>query len=152
MVVEFIKNRFFQSDNVKEIDKNRDDTINIIALLIEASAIDGKIDDDEKLKIIDMVSQYFKVNKEEADTLYKEAHIKQEESTSFHSLTSKIHQTYSYKEKINILEMLWEVVLVNKDLHDFESSLMRRICGLLHLKDTDNGIVKKRAMKKLNLS
>ena len=33
MVVEFIKNRFFQSDNVKEIDKNRDDTINIIALL-----------------------------------------------------------------------------------------------------------------------
>ena len=48
--------------------------------------------------------------------------------------------------------MLWEVVLVNKDLHDFESSLMRRICGLLHLKDTDNGIVKKRAMKKLNLS
>ena len=63
MVVEFIKNRFFQSDNVKEIDKNRDDTINIIALLIEASAIDGKIDDDEKLKIIDMVSQYFKVNK-----------------------------------------------------------------------------------------
>ena len=62
MVVEFIKNRFFQSDNVKEIDKNRDDTINIIALLIEASAIDGRIDDDEKLKIIDMVSQYFKVN------------------------------------------------------------------------------------------
>tara|TARA_Y100000590_G_scaffold328292_1_gene372821 strand:+ start:5929 stop:6387 length:459 start_codon:yes stop_codon:yes gene_type:complete len=152
MVVKFIKNRFFQSDNVKEIDKNRDDTINIIALLIEASAIDGRIDDDEKLKIIDMVSQYFKVNREEADTLYKEARIKQEESTSFHSFTSKIHQTYSYKEKINILEMLWEVVLVNKDLHDFESSLMRRICGLLHLKDTDNGIVKKRAMKKLNLS
>ena len=148
MVVEFIKNRFFQSDNVKEIDKNRDDTINIIALLIEASAIDGKIDDDEKLKIIDMVSQYFKVNKEEADTLYKEAHIKQEESTSFHSFTSKIHQTYSYKEKINILEMLWEVVLVNKDLHDFESSLMRRICGLIYFPDKLSAEIKLQLMDK----
>ena len=48
------------------------------------------------------------------------------------------------KQKIDILEMFWEVILVDGIEHDFESNLMRRICGLLHLKDIDNGIAKKR--------
>ena len=47
--------------------------------------------------------------------------------------------------------MLWEVVLINKEIHDYESNLMRRVCGLLHLKDIENGMAKKRALKKLRM-
>ena len=45
--------------------------------------------------------------------------------------------------------MLWEIVLVNKDIDDYESSFMRRICGLLHLKDVDSGLIKNKIKKKL---
>ena len=48
--------------------------------------------------------------------------------------------------------MLWEVILVNKEIHDYESNLMRRVCGLLHLKDIENGIAKKTAIKKLQMN
>ena len=46
--------------------------------------------------------------------------------------------------------MLWEVVLVDKIVHDFESNLMRRIAGLLHIKDLDNGRIRKKVLNKLS--
>ena len=45
--------------------------------------------------------------------------------------------------------MLWEIVLVNKDIDDYESSFMRRISGLLHMKDVDSGLIKNKVKKKL---
>ena len=72
-----------------------------------------------------------------------------ENNTSFHNFTSKIHKKYNYSEKLEILEMLWEVILVNKIVDDFESNFMRRISGLLHIKDVDSGLVKNKIKKKL---
>ena len=47
--------------------------------------------------------------------------------------------------------MLWFVVLVDNVEHDFESNLMRRICGLLYIKDVDSGKIKKTVKEKLNI-
>ena len=80
---------------------------------------------------------------------YQEAVLLQEDSSSFHNFTSKIHKKYNYSQKIDILEMLWEIVLVNKDIDDYESSFMRRISGLLHMKDVDSGLIKNKVKKKL---
>ena len=47
--------------------------------------------------------------------------------------------------------MLWFVVLVDKIEHDFESNLMRRICGLLYIRDVDSGKIRKKVREKLNI-
>ena len=129
------KNEFNDSESKSEI-------INIIALLIEASQIDGTIDDQESEKIIDMISKYFEIKIEKTKEYYNNALLIQKDNVSFHNFTSKIHKNYDYEKKLDIIEMLWEVVLVNKDLHDFESSLMRRISGLIYLPDKINGEIK----------
>tara|TARA_B100001013_G_C24562423_1_gene423030 strand:- start:115 stop:582 length:468 start_codon:yes stop_codon:yes gene_type:complete len=154
MVISFFKNKLFNSADSKQFSDNNGDKegiINLMALLVEASSVDGKIDDIESSKIIEIISKYFKIEKNIINEYYNQAYLKQKENTSFHNFTSKIHKTYSHRQKIDILEMLWEVVLVNKKIHDFESSLMRRICGLLHLKDVDSGMVRKKIIKKLQL-
>ena len=46
--------------------------------------------------------------------------------------------------------MLWEVVLTDGVEHDYESNLMRRICGLFYIKDIDSGKAKKRVLEKFN--
>ena len=47
--------------------------------------------------------------------------------------------------------MLWNVVLIDKIEHEFETSLMRRLSGLLHVKDIDNGIIRKKVIKKMDM-
>ena len=122
-----------------------------MALLLEASSIDGRIDDIERLKVIELISKYFQINIEISNQYYSRALQKQKENTSFHNFTSEIHKNYTYKQKIDILEMLWQVILIDKKIHDYESNLMRRVCGLLHLKDIENGTAKKKALKKLQM-
>ena len=139
------KNEFNDSESNSEI-------INIIALLIEASQIDGTIDDQESEKIIDMISKYFEIKIEKTKEYYNNALLIQKDNISFHNFTSKIHKNYDYEKKLDIIEMLWEVVLVDKIVHDFESNLMRRIAGLLHIKDLDNGRFRKKVLNKLSLS
>ena len=116
------------------------------------SRIISSLDNIESLKVTELISKYFQIDKEIVNNYYNEALLKQKESTSFHNFTSKIHKNYTYKQKIDILEMLWEVILINKEIHDYESNLMRRVCGLLHLKDIENGIAKKTAIKKLQMN
>ena len=65
-----------------------------------------------------------------------------------HSFTSKINKLFNDKKKINLLEILWEIVLVYGQIHDFESSLVRRLSGLLYISDVDCGNAKKRSISK----
>tara|TARA_B100001029_G_C14816227_1_gene315115 strand:- start:195 stop:632 length:438 start_codon:yes stop_codon:yes gene_type:complete len=143
---------FFKKNFKKENpEETKDDIISVMALLIEASNIDGDTSELEIKKIKDMVSKYFKLDDESINLIYKSALELQSQSVSFHNFTSNLNKNYSYEEKINIIEMLWFVVLVDNVEHDFESNLMRRICGLLYIKDVDSGKIKKTVKEKLNI-
>ena len=143
---------FFKKNFKKENpEETKDDIISVMALLIEASNIDGDTSELEIKKIKDMVSKYFKLDDESINLIYKSALELQSQSVSFHNFTSNFNKNYSYEEKINIIEMLWFVVLVDNVEHDFESNLMRRICGLLYIKDVDSGKIKKTVKEKLNI-
>ena len=54
-----------------------------------------------------------------------------------------------YEERLNILELMWEIVLVDDVLDVFEAQLMRRVSGLLYISDVDSGNSKKRALLKI---
>jgi len=110
--------------------------------------VDGVIDQNETEKILSLVSNYFDLDKQTINNYYELAINIQKDNTSFHNLTSKIQNNYSYEEKIDILEMLWEVVLADGIEHDYESNLMRRISGLFYIKDIDSGKIKKRVLEK----
>ena len=141
MIVNFFKNKNLDTKKSKRNTIIYEDIVNVTALLLEASSIDGNIEDSEIDKIVELISKYFNLERNKFDDLYRDAALIQKESTSFHNLTSKIHKKYSYSQKIDILEMLWEVIMINRDIDDFESNLMRRISGLLHIKDVDSGLV-----------
>ena len=47
-----------------------------------------------------------------------------------------------------LIETLWEIVLSDGEVHDFESNLIRRLAGLLYISDVDSGNAKIRALDK----
>ena len=48
-----------------------------------------------------------------------------------------------------MIEMIWEVVYADGELHDYEDSLLRRIAGLIYVSDRDRGAARKRALERL---
>ena len=135
--------------NSKEFEENNDDIMIISGLLVEAAAIDGEIDEKEILKIKDSLIVFFKLSEEKSNYIVNKSLEKADEQSSLHYFTSKINKEFKHDKKIILLEILWEIILSDGKIHDFESNLIRRLSGLLYISDIECGNAKKRASKRI---
>ena len=71
------------------------------------------------------------------------------ESNQLYGFTRVLKDRLSYQERVEFVEMLWQVSYADGELHDYEANLMRRIAGLLFVEDRDSGGARKRALDKL---
>ena len=46
------------------------------------------------------------------------------------------------KFRLKIIEIIWKIVYSDDVSDNYESNLIRRICGLLYISDKDNGIIR----------
>ena len=63
--------------------------------------------------------------------------------------TRVIKDNYSQQERVELIEMIWEVVYADGVRHDYEDSLLRRIAGLIYVSDRDRGNARKRVLERL---
>ena len=70
-------------------------------------------------------------------------------SKSLHYFTSKINKIFSDEKKYLLIETLWEIILADGKVHDFESNLIRRLAGLLYISYVSCGNAKNAALKKI---
>ena len=63
--------------------------------------------------------------------------------------TSKLNKSFTDEKKIMLIQVLWEVILSDNEIHDFETNLIRRLAGLLYVSDVDCGNAKIRANQKV---
>ena len=49
--------------------------------------------------------------------------------------------------KKDIIEHLWKVIISDNSVDQYESNLMRRICGLIYFSDKESGEIKMRLLK-----
>ena len=121
----------------------------IVSLLVEAASIDGDIGDDEKNKILSILVHQLKLDSLKAKEILEETISVSGEQIEIWSKTNNIRSELDYEERLNILELMWEIVLVDDVLDVFEAQLMRRVSGLLYISDVDSGNSKKRALLKI---
>ena len=121
------------------------------ALLVEAAQMDDDFEARERSKILQLVRERFSLSEEEAATLVETATQRVEDSSQLFGFTRVVNDRFSFEERIELMEMLWQVVYVDGALHDYEANLMRRIAGLIHLTDRENGEARKRALSRLGL-
>ena len=140
---------FFEN---KEIDQNSEDSnLELLCgLMIEAANSDGDIGADEIKKIRETLINVFKENPEEVDLILEKSIQNSNNSKSLYYYSSKINKNYSDEKKILLIEILWEIVLADGQLHDYESSIIRRLSGLLYISDINSGNARKRALNKIS--
>ena len=136
-------------NNEKEVHKEELKALSsIVALLVEAASVDGNIGGEEKSHISLILNKQLNIEETEANEILEEAIIKSQDQIEIWSKTHDIRKEMDYEERLKIVELMWEIVLVDQVLDVFESQLMRRVAGLLFVSDFDSGSCKKRANEK----
>tara|TARA_B100001540_G_scaffold291243_1_gene288608 strand:+ start:691 stop:1140 length:450 start_codon:yes stop_codon:yes gene_type:complete len=147
-LLQSLKNIFSNSDITQE--KTNEDIDILSGLMIEAANSDGDITQDEINKISDSLINIFKEDPKIVEESLSGALENKDNALSLYFYTSKLNKSFSYEKKILLIEVLWEVILSDNKIHDFETNLIRRLAGLLYISDVECGNAKKRASKKIN--
>ncbi len=106
-------------------------------LLAEVMRADGKSDENERITIVKQLSQYFKLSITELTEMLNHAEKLSEQATDYYQFTSKINATYSIKDKIKIVEMLWVVANADGEISAIEQHTIHKIADLLHLRHNE---------------
>lgn len=144
---------FLQGDPEEEEIARKDKVqLAAAALLFEAARMDEGIGPEERAMIADLVRRRFSLTEEEARSLAEAAHKETQGPAQWHRFTSTLKDRFDETERIEMIEMLWEVVYADGHLHDLEASLLRRVGGLLYVSDRDRGAARKRVLDRMGLS
>tara|TARA_Y100000591_G_scaffold217413_1_gene188915 strand:+ start:228 stop:617 length:390 start_codon:yes stop_codon:yes gene_type:complete len=124
---------------------NKESVIGISALLVHAAKIDEIYSDHEKNLIRDFIKSYLK--DENAELILKEAEQIEKNSNQLLSFTNILKKN-SDEIKRDIIEHLWKVLISDDAVDQYESNLMRRICGLIYFSDKDCAEIKLNLLNK----
>ena len=146
-MINLLKN-ILNNQNFTEEQEDKKDLELLCGLMIEAAYTDGKIDDTELNKIETSLIYVFNEDPNDVNLVLENAIKNKNNSKSLHHYTSFINKNFDETKKLKLLEALWEIVLSDGEIHDFESNLIRRLAGLLYISDVNSGNAKKRALVK----
>ena len=122
------------------------------ALLVEAARLDDDFDDQEWTTIHALVRDRFALTEEEAEALIEEAEREVQESVELYGFARIVKDRFDHAERVQLIEMLWEVVYADGTLHHYEANLLRRIAGLIYVSDRESGSARKRVLARLSES
>ena len=123
-----------------------EDLIKICALLIHAAKIDEDYSSDEE-EIIKQTLLKFDAKPNDLVEIISKAKEIEENSNQILNFTKEV-KNMDEKNKIKIIEALWEIIYSNKQADIYETSLMRRLAGLLYIDSKTMGDIKERIKKK----
>ena len=141
MILNFLKKTKSSTD-----DNKNNDLIKIIALLIHAAKIDENYSEAEKKIIFNFAINFSKKPKEEVLNIIKKSEEHEESSNQILEYTRSVKKM-DLKLKTLVIETLWKIILSDNKSGQYESNLMRRICGLLYLPDKLSGEIKLNILK-----
>ena len=148
-MINLLKNILNNQNSEKDTDSNKNLEL-LCGLMIEAAYTDGHIDTNELNKIKSSLINVFGEDAKEVDSVLEESLKNKNNSKSLHHYTSFINKNFNEDKKLLLIEALWQIVLSDQEVHDFESNLLRRLAGLLYISDVDSGNARKRALDKIH--
>jgi uncharacterized tellurite resistance protein B-like protein len=123
----------------------------LAALLIEAADSDHHFDGNERTVIAQLLERRFKLSHSEAAALLAAGERKADQAVELFHFTRIINERLSYEQRVELVEMLWEVAYADGVLDQYEDSLLRRVGGLIYVSDRERGIARQRVLGRLGL-
>ncbi|MDB4831125.1 TerB family tellurite resistance protein [Hyphomicrobiales bacterium] len=145
-------NKIFSSKNsekVEDIAKPTELQISITSLLIRAASIDDDFAILEEKKIEELVKKYFNIDDDDMLNVLQEAKIRESNAVDLYSFTKIIKENLNQEERKIIIEMMWEIVAVDKNFDPYENNLVWRTAELIGISTRDRMNLKSKVIKNL---
>jgi len=107
------------------------------ALLVEMLRMDDHIDEDEKKALFSAVSVKFDLSNNETQEIISLAEEELKNSTDYYQFTSLINSHFEYRDKVHIIELLWQIAFADNHLDRDEEYLVRKISELIYVSHED---------------
>jgi uncharacterized tellurite resistance protein B-like protein len=117
----------------------------ITALLVHVAKVDENYSEKEKVIIKDFIIS-FSYNDKDSEFILQEAEKLESDSIQLFNFTSTIKKE-SLEVKTEVIEHLWKIIISDQSVDQYESTLMRRICGLIYFPDKLAGDIKLKFLK-----
>ena len=131
----------------KKEKNEKNDLSKVAALLIHAAKIDENFSKSEEV-IIKQALLKIGANNENLERIFSEGKKIEENSNQILNFTKEV-KNLSEKDKIKIIEALWSIIYSNNDADIYETSLMRRLGGLLYIDNKLMGDIKEKIKNKI---
>ena len=139
---------FFKKKDKGEDAMNNDKSYsNIAALLIHVAKIDDNYENKEK-EIIKKTLIELGASSSNVDKLILDASVIEENSNQILNFTRDVKNAPE-SDKVRIIESLWKIIYSDDNADMYETSLMRRLAGLLYIDDKIMGDLKEKIKQEL---
>jgi uncharacterized tellurite resistance protein B-like protein len=102
-------------------------------LLMEVARVDNTVTSGERQAIIRMIGRHFGLSSGQTQNITASAENEAEQATSLYPFTRLINRLCSADEKVQIIEMLWQVTCSDGHVDKYEEYLVRKIADLLYV-------------------
>ena len=116
------------------------------ALFIECAVLDGGYDDSERRVIARLLAEHFDLSAEDLEDLIMKSEKAVNQSVELYGITRVLKDALSQDERLELMVMLWQGVYADGELHPYESNLIQRISGMLHVTDRERADARRRVL------
>jgi len=122
----------------------------LTVLLLEAAYADGKCSGEEKDHLVTTLVKNFGISRQEIDTLLAEKDKNDRDYVDLFQYTHFINENFSEKQKIDLMESVWRIILIDNHLEAHEDHFAHKLANLLRLNHSELIDAKLQARKQLS--
>jgi len=115
------------------------------ALMFEVVRADAKVEHVERMRVRELLARQFGLSTEDLDELEALAEQEVEEATDLYQFTRLVTEHCDADARIELIEALWHVALADDVIDPQEEHTIRRIAGLIHVRQSDFIVTRQRA-------
>lgn len=115
------------------------DDIKIAAavLMVEVMMADHHIDKAERTSLVESLTGFLSISRQEALELIELAEEKHRELVSLYEMTRIINLHFEQQQKITLVEQMWQIAYADRQWDKYEEHLIRKVSELLYVSHKD---------------
>jgi uncharacterized tellurite resistance protein B-like protein len=129
--------------NTSVFDRN-DPRVATAALLFQVMDADGIRRDEEMKQLRQALKETYDLDPSQIEELYRAGETAEQEAIDFYGFTSVLARELDRQAKLDLIELLWEMVYTDGVVHELEDSTVWRVAELLHVEREDRIALRQR--------
>lgn len=105
----------------------------VAALLLYVGTADFVLTSEERANIAALMAEHYGLPPEAVEEILAEAGRELKNQIDIYAFTTRLNASLDMVEKVQVIEMIWQVIFADNVLHGHEDQVAHRLARILHL-------------------